>query len=300
MMNKVFDAAWRAAAYCFHPRVILLSFLPVAVAGLVGFGLAWFYWETAVESVRQMLDQAALVAPLVEWLNAVTGGVFRTVIGPLVVVVLSVPVLLIAALLLVSVFMGAALVSLVARRRFPTLERRYGGSWWSGAIGMVMATLVAGLALVVSLPFWLIPPVALLLPPLIWGWLSYRVMSYDALADHASADERHEIMRSHRTPLLVMGLITGYLGVAPSLVWATGVLALPMMPLLLPLFVWLYTLVFAFSALWFTHYALAALDQLRRDRYGDILPPLGKTPAPGPGGVDHGGANGSLPPLPAP
>jgi len=27
--------------------------------------------------------------------------------------------------------------------------------------------------------------------------------------------------------------------------------------------VWLYTLVFAFAALWFAHYALAALQQLR-------------------------------------
>jgi hypothetical protein len=27
--------------------------------------------------------------------------------------------------------------------------------------------------------------------------------------------------------------------------------------------IWIYTLVFAFSSLWFTHYCLAALQQLR-------------------------------------
>ena len=272
MLSKVLDAFWRAAAYCFHPRVILLSLLPVAVAGAAGFALAWFYWEPAVEAVRLALERLPLLAPVMQWLNELTGGVFRSVVGPLVVVALAVPVVLIAALLLVSAFMGTALVSLVAKRRFPTLERRYGGSWWRGAVGMTGATLTAVLALIVSLPFWLIPPLALLLPPLIWGWLSYRVMSYDALAEHASADERHEIMRQQRTPLFVMGLVTGYLGAAPSLVWATGAMALPMMPLLLPLFVWLYTLVFAFAALWFTHYALAALDELRRARLGELLP----------------------------
>jgi len=30
--------------------------------------------------------------------------------------------------------------------------------------------------------------------------------------------------------------------------------------------VWIYTLVFAFSALWFAHFALAALQALRADR----------------------------------
>lgn len=290
MLSQVLDAFWRAAAYCFHPRVILLSLLPVVVAGTAGFALAWFYWAPAVDAVRQALDDMALLAPLVQWLNELTGGVFRSVVGPLVVVALAVPVVLISALLLVSAFMGTALVSLVARRRFPSLERRYGGSWWRGAVGMTSATFIAVLALILSLPLWLIPPLALLLPPLIWGWLSYRVMSYDALAEHASADERHELMRQHRTPLFAMGLVTGYLGAAPSLVWATGAMALPMMPLLLPLFVWLYTLVFAFAALWFTHYALAALDGLRRARLGEVLPPA--EPAEGTG---HPGTTVSLP-----
>jgi len=34
-------------------------------------------------------------------------------------------------------------------------------------------------------------------------------------------------------------------------------------PLLIPLSIWLYTLVFAFSALWFVHYCLAQLEQMR-------------------------------------
>jgi hypothetical protein len=33
--------------------------------------------------------------------------------------------------------------------------------------------------------------------------------------------------------------------------------------ILLPVMLWLYTLVFAFSSLWFIHYCLAALDQHR-------------------------------------
>ena len=33
----------------------------------------------------------------------------------------------------------------------------------------------------------------------IWGWLTYRVFSFDALADHASAEERRLLMVRHRS-----------------------------------------------------------------------------------------------------
>jgi hypothetical protein len=64
--------------------------------------------------------------------------------------------------------------------------------------------------------------------------------------------------------LLVMGVATGYLGAAPSIVWASGWFFAAAFPILIPVAIWIYTLVFAFSSLWFAHYCLAALEQLRR------------------------------------
>ena len=67
---------------------------------------------------------------------------------------------------------------------------------------------------------------------------------------------------------------------APSVVWASGALAVVFAPVLVPVAVWIYTLVFAFSSLWFAHYALAALQALRAETAPvEILPPL---PAGGP------------------
>ncbi|WP_245909571.1 EI24 domain-containing protein [Sphaerotilus hippei] len=270
--------------------MILLSLLPVLLAGGLASGLAWYYWEGAVDAVRVTLEQTALIAPAMLWLNQISGGMFRSVVGPLVVVLVAAPLLLILSMLLVSAFMTGAIVRLVARRRFPSLERRYGGRWWQSLLWSVGGTLVALVALVLSMPFWLLPPLALLLPPLIWGWLSYRVMSYDALAEHASAEERQQLMKEHRWPLFSIGMITGYLGAAPSLVWASGAILLPMVPLLLPVFVWLYTLVFAFAALWYTHYGLAALEVQRKKRKAAVpaspLQPVSSSPAalPGSGG----------------
>ncbi|EWS54601.1 EI24 domain-containing protein [Methylibium sp. T29] len=164
------------------------------------------------------------------------------------------------------------LVDLVAQRRFAALERRHGEPVWRSVLYSLGATLLAVGALVISMPLWLVPPLVLLLPPLIWGWLSYRVMSFDALAEHATRDERRELMRVHRLPLLGIGIVTGYLGAAPALVWAVSAALLVFAPVLIVVSVWLYTLVFAFSALWFSHYCLAELQALR-ERSAAPTPP---------------------------
>src|SRR5258706_9433129 len=105
-----------------------------------------------------------------------------------------------------------------------------------GALG---ATALAGGALVLPKPLWFIPPLVLIVPPLIWGWLTYRVLSYDVLADHASRDERRELLRRHRPVLFGMGVLTGYLGAAPSLVWASSVAALVLAPFLMLAAIWI-------------------------------------------------------------
>jgi hypothetical protein len=35
--------------------------------------------------------------------------------------------------------------------------------------------------------------------------------------------------------------------------------------ILVPLAIWIYTLVFAFASLWFAHYCLAALERIRAE-----------------------------------
>lgn len=263
-MQKTIDAFWRAAAYCLHPRVIWLSLAPLLVAVLLAVGLAHFLWEDAVTGVRTVLDHWAVSQTLLSWLDTIGASGFRTVVAPLVVVVLSVPLLVVLSLLLVATLMMPALVRLVIQRRFNGLEVRHEAPWWTSLGWSFGATVVAVLVMVVSLPLWLIPPFGLVLPPLIWGWLTYRVMAFDALANHATAQERSTLLTEHRMPLLVMGVITGYLGAAPSALWAVmGAFSVVLAPLLIVASVWVYTLVFAFSSLWFTHYLLTALRDLR-------------------------------------
>ena len=277
-MNRLLDAFWRAAAYCLHPRVILLSLLPLALMVAAALALGWFYWEPAIDAVQRLFDDSELTQALFGWLEAMGLSGLRTVLAPMVVVFLATPVIVLVALLLVATLMTPAMVSLVADRRFPALERRRGGSFAAG-IGLALGASAAALvALVASLPLWFVPPLVLLLPPLIWGWLAYRILSYDVLAVHASRDERLELLRRHRPGLLSMGLVCGLLGATPSLVWASGVMFVALAPVLVPVAIWIYTLVFAFSSLWFAHFALAALEDLRREQPGPAQPLAASAP----------------------
>lgn len=262
-MGRLGDAFWRAAAYCLHPRVIALSLLPLLIAAGLCVGLAYFFWESAVSAVRGTLESWLLIGSLLRWLDSMGAEGFRSVMAPLVVIALAVPVVLMLSLLLVATMMTPSMVSLVAERRFLQLERKRGAGFVQSALWSLGCSLAALLMVLASMPLWLVPPLVLVLPPLIWGWLSYRVFAFDVLAEHASTEERRTLMRQHRLPLLAMGVISGYLGAAPSLIWALSMMAVVLAPFMVLLTIWLYTLVFAFSSLWFAHYCLGALAELR-------------------------------------
>ena len=273
-MTKLLDSFWRAVMYCLHPRVIALSILPLVIMAVISLGLGYFFWETAIATVRGNLDSYEMVSSMVRWLETLGLSNLRLVLAPVLLLFLAIPVIVIVSLLFVATFMTPAMVALVAERRFPRLERKKGGSMLASLLWSLGSTLLAVIALVLSIPLWLIPPLILVLPPLIWGWLTYRVMSYDALVDHASSEERRQIIKQHRMQLLGIGVLSGYLGAAPSLIWASGAMFVAMAPILVPVAIWLYTLVFAFSSLWFAHYTLSALEQLRQKNNALVLDPI--------------------------
>lgn len=262
-MKLVLDAFWRAGMYCLHPRVIAMSLVPLLLMVVATLGLGYFFWNDAVDFVRTQILAGSWMDWLGQFLDGIGLGGLRVVLAPALLLFAAIPFIVVGCLLVVAAFMMPAMVSLVGERRFPGLMRRHGGSVLGSIAWSLGSTLAACLALLLSVPLWLIPPVVLIVPPLVWGWLTYRVMAFDALADHASADERRAILQAHRWPLLAMGLVTGYLGALPSVLWASGAMFIAMAPVLVPAAIWIYTLVFAFSSLWFAHYALAALQSLR-------------------------------------
>jgi hypothetical protein len=297
-MGLLFDSFWRAVAYCVHPRVMALSVLPLLLMAGLAAALHYFYWDSAVEFVRTTLQTTPWLDNVWQWLRG--WGVntdVPTLVAPLLLIVALTPIVVMLALLVIGFLMTPALVNLVATRRFASLERKKGGSFFLSLGWMLGSTALALVALLLSVPLWLIPPLVLLLPPLIWGWLTYRVMAFDALAEHADKHERRILLERHRWSLLFIGIVSGYLGAAPGIVWASGVVFAAAFIVLIPIALWIYTLVFAFSSLWFAHFALAALQQLRRETIANTPPPPPQSVIPEPLTVESPN-QAALPPAP--
>lgn len=267
-MNLLLDSFWRAVVYCLRPGIILLSILPLLFMMGLTVGLGYLFWEPAMDQVMRLMDSSAFLQSAWQWLEGMGAGKLKSVIAPLIVIFAVTPIIVIVSMLVVALAMSPVMVRLVVSRRFPHMQALHGASFLRSVMWSLGSTLLALVAMVVSMPLWLVPPLVLVLPPLIWGWLTYRVMTFDALASHATEEERQTIFREHRVRLMGMGVFAGYLGAAPSLVWASGVVFAAAFVILLPMAIWIYTLVFAFSSLWFAHYCLAALHALRERRAG--------------------------------
>ena len=264
-MGLIFDSFGRALAYLWRPRVIALSLMPLVLMMIGAFALAYFFWDSGVAWVQQGLQSVGVIQVMIGWVEGLGWGDLSAAFAPLVVLLVASPIVVIGSLLLVSVFMTPVMVKLVMQRRFPDIQTLAPASFWRSAWWSFSSTFLALVTMLVSMPLWLIPPLALVLPPLIWGWLTYRVFAYEAIAEAASKDERDALFVRHRTHFWIMGIVSGYLGAAPSLLWASGAMFIALAPVLVPMAIWVYTLVFAFSSLWFAHFGLSALQAMRHE-----------------------------------
>ena len=261
--SLMLDSFWRAAAYCFRPKVIAMSLVPLAVMLVVLGGWSYFYWTASVVAVQHWVETISWLRTMFSWFGGSGTEGFAAGVAPFVVLVLMTPMAAVLALLVIAMLMTPALVRMVTEQRFAQLAKNHGTGLVASVFWALGTSAVAMVAFVVTMPLWLIPPLVLIVPPVIWGWLTYRVMAFDALAEHASKDERRNIFMRHRMSLILMGVICGYLGMAPGIVWVSGLVFLAAFWILIPIAIWVYALVFAFSALWFAHFCLGALAQLR-------------------------------------
>ncbi len=262
-MRAVLNAYGRALLAQLHGRMILLSLLPFLLSVLLWGLLLWQGLQPLVDALHSLFavhDGFRLSGSV---LGAVGLGMLKTVIVPLIAMFLLLPLMILTALLFIGVAAMPAVGRHVGARHFAQLEKKRGGSFAGSLRTSCAAFLVFVLGWLLTLPLYVFPPLALLAQALLWGWLTCRVMAYDALADYASADELRALMRLHRWPLLAIGLASGAAGALPGLLWMGGVMSVVFFPFLAMLAIWLYVIIFIFTALWFTYYCLEALAGLR-------------------------------------
>lgn len=265
MSRRFLLSAWRALQDTARPRVLVLSLLPLLATGVVGVLAQHLFGPATVASTQAWMEQLTwLQTPWLQalWHSARLAQPLQGLSNVLVGLVGCV-LLLLLCLVWVGIMVMPLAGAMVARARYAHVKRLGSGrlmlsSFWSLWIALAGMTL-----LLISLPLWLVPGLGLILPPLIWGWMTAQLFAFDALVAFATAHERRALLRSHRWTLLLMGVACAYLGALPVALFGLGWLALAALPLITLLALWLYVLAFVFSAFWFVHYLLAALAEWR-------------------------------------
>ncbi len=262
-MRPILIAFGRALLSQLHVRMLLLTIVPFLLSVLIWGVVLWFALQPLIDTIQEYFvgnDGFRIAGGVLAWLGL---GAIKTVIVPLIAMWVLLPLMILTALIFIAVVAMPVVVGHVAGRHYPQLEARKGGSLLGSLWMSTLSFCVFAVLWILSLPLAAIPPLGFIVQPALWGWLTYRVLAYDALAEHADAEELKEILRLHRWPLLTIGVITGAMGAAPTLLWLGGALSVIFFPLLAGVAIWLYVLVFVFTGLWFEYYCLEALAKYR-------------------------------------
>ncbi|MBT8549777.1 EI24 domain-containing protein [Polynucleobacter paneuropaeus] len=271
-VQQVVRAFGLALVGTMHPRMLWLSLRPFFIISVFWGCLIWLTWTPSLAMLSSFLTNSIFTNWIQDGLIWAGFDNARAWIAPFFFVMMIIPLIAISLLVLIAFTTVPAIVnSLCKQSLYSDLQSKRGGSligslfytFWSAFICLVLVML--------TLPVWWIPPLFAILPPLFWGWLTMRLMSYDVLAGHASSQERDILIQQNRWSLLVMGIACGMLGAVPTFFWATSALALVLFPIVSFVALWIYSLIFVFAGLWFSHFLLEALQNLRKDELSKSL-----------------------------
>ena len=255
-----------------HPKMLWLSFRPFLIVSIFWGVVIWLIWSPALEMLRTFLTASIFTSWIQSGLEFVGFDEARAWIAPLFLVILLIPIIAISLLVFIAFSTVPAVVdSVVKQKAYEGIMRIKGGSFVGSFFYTLWSALICLALVMLTLPVWWIPPLFAILPPLLWGWLTMRLMAYDVLLDHATPDERNQLLEEHRWTLLGMGVVAGMIGAVPTFFWATSVLALVLFPFVSFVALWIYSLIFIFSALWFSHFLLHALKQLRQKEHMNTI-----------------------------
>lgn len=223
--------------------VVLAHFgWPPLVATAAWVTLGYAYWDRVAGALAGLLARGHAVQPAV----AVTTKV--------ALYLMSVPFALVTTILMLELVALPFILEHVARREYPALARKHGGSLRGSLRNTLVSFGIAALLAIATLPAWLVPGAGAVISVTLSSWLNYRSFRYDVLMSHADAAELAALPRAHRPQLLFIALGTGLLALVPLV----NLLSVPL------------------AGLSFAHYLL---DALHRSRAASEDARSGRSPA---------------------
>ena len=232
-MSEFLLALQRSVSSLWLGRVWFYFFAPALVALLLMVVFSVVLLERLVSQLAEQPPATWLTAWGAEWL----AGALATLCAWLLMLSAS----YLVAMLLTAIVVLPLLLNHLAATDYPDLARLGRDSVLAGAWNSIVAALLFLVGWVLTLPLWLVPGMALVLPLFWMAWLNRRTFAFDALAVHATDDEWRTLRWRHGGALLLLG---GFMALLAYI---------PFMGLLAP----------SLAALAYLHYCLEALRRQR-------------------------------------
>ncbi|HYP69215.1 MAG TPA: EI24 domain-containing protein [Thiobacillaceae bacterium] len=212
-MVAILDALAQALKSLFSIRMIWLMIWPALVSLVFWAVLAILFWTPLTGLITQLLSYLHLEA----WLTGIKPAWVATGLHALLVVLAFVPLVMFSALLLTSVFAVPVMLKQVGQAHYPALEKRHGGSIAGSLANAFLGTVVYVGLWIVTLPLWLLGPVAAIVPFIAAGYLNQRLFRYDALSEHADSAELKRVVDEDKGQLWGLGIVLGLVQYVPLL-----------------------------------------------------------------------------------
>lgn len=231
----------RAVVSQLHPKMLGAVLLPLVITLLGAIVLLWAFWTPLTEWLTLQSADWGVLNTVDGWLLAIGLFSLKLWLIPLLAAGILLPMSGILGLIIAAVFIMPIVLGHLDKTHYQGLRRNGHNATVLSAWNAVW---VGGLFVVgwlVTMPLWLFPPFAVVLPIFWWSFAITRMLRVDAIVEHASQQERRHIWKRYNRQWWLIGFCLALINLLPP-AW-----------LIMPVF----------SSLVFAHFGLETLRQHR-------------------------------------
>lgn len=236
-MIRILNAFSLAFHNLFNFKILWILIWPLLVASLIWLIIGIFLWAPSAEWLIEIMSLSFLK----DWIDESHLLKIVNGIGEILNVIIIVMLIIVTSMVITALFVMPLLIDFVAKRYYPLLDRKKGGSIIGSLLHIISAMIVFIMLWGIALPFWFVG-IGMLVTFFAAAYLNQRLFSYDALSEHASKEELKILLATDKLSLWGLGLLTGF------------VQFIPLLNLFAP----------TLTALAFIHYELARLENYRQ------------------------------------
>lgn len=217
-MKKVKNLVWLSLLDILKPRILTYLLLPFLGSFIIWGFVTYLSWDwitgigLGLFNSPWMQKFVEIISPLVQF----TENPLVAVIATVFILLIIFPAALITALFITSVVLVPLLVNELRKNEFPTLIKKSTSIFTGTSVSLAYSVKYLA-SWIGSLPLWLIPGGAIIVPFLLIAWFNSRLLTWEILTEVATADEINSFVQFHSKKLFLLGVATAPLYYIPVL-----------------------------------------------------------------------------------